>query len=57
MEKTNTRGTTGATGVVVALEPVSKMAADIIVAEHWAATSVSFDLADACSSALTWWIE
>ena len=30
MEKTNTRGTTGATGVVVALEPVSKMAADII---------------------------
>jgi hypothetical protein len=30
MEKTNTRGTTGATGVVVALEPVSKMAAGII---------------------------
>ena len=29
MEKTNTRGTAGATGVVVALEPVSKMAADI----------------------------
>src|SRR5712672_1019479 len=29
MEKANTRGTAGATGVVVALEPVSKMAADI----------------------------
>jgi hypothetical protein len=29
MEKANTRGTTGATGVVVALESVSKMAADI----------------------------
>jgi hypothetical protein len=29
MEKANTRGTAGATGVVVALEPVSEMAADI----------------------------
>src|ERR1700726_4780383 len=29
MEKANTLGTTGATGVVVALESVSKMAADI----------------------------
>ena len=29
MEKTNTRGTAGATGLVVALEPVSKMAGDI----------------------------
>src|SRR6267378_6370572 len=29
MGKPNTRGTAGATGVVVALEPVSKMAADI----------------------------
>ena len=29
MEKANTRGTAGATGVVVALESVSKMAADI----------------------------
>src|SRR5437899_1709121 len=29
MEKTNTRGTAGATGVVVASKPVSKMAADI----------------------------
>ena len=29
MEKANTRGTVGATEVVVALEPVSKMAADI----------------------------
>jgi len=29
MEKANTRGTTGATGMVVALEPVLKMAADI----------------------------
>jgi hypothetical protein len=29
MEKANTRGTAGATGVVVALEPVSKIAADI----------------------------
>jgi hypothetical protein len=28
MEKANTRGTAGAIGVVVALEPVSKMAAD-----------------------------
>jgi hypothetical protein len=31
MEKANTRGTTGATGVVVALESVPKMAADICV--------------------------
>jgi hypothetical protein len=29
MEKANTRGTAGATGVIVALEPVSKMADDI----------------------------
>src|ERR1700738_2524720 len=29
MERANTRGTAGATGVVVTLEPVSKMAADI----------------------------
>jgi hypothetical protein len=29
MKKANTRETAGATGVVVALEPVSKMAADI----------------------------
>ena len=29
MEKANTRGTVGATGLIVALEPVSKMAADI----------------------------
>jgi len=29
MEKANTRGTAGATGVVVASNPVSKMAADI----------------------------
>jgi hypothetical protein len=29
MGKPNTRGTAGATGVVVALEPISKMAADI----------------------------
>ena len=58
MEKTNTRGTAGATGVVVALEPVSKMAADIIDGRALAATSVSFDqLANACSPALTWWIE
>jgi hypothetical protein len=28
MEKANTRGMAGATGAVVALEPVSKMAAD-----------------------------
>ena len=38
MEKANTRGTAGATGVVVALEPF-EMAADIMMAEHWAATS------------------
>jgi len=34
--------------VVVALEPVSEMAADITDDQQWAATSVSFDhLADA----------
>jgi hypothetical protein len=41
------RGCTHRSGVL-ALKPVSKMAPDILVAEHWAATSASFDyLADA----------
>jgi len=43
MEKANTPGTGGATGVVVALEPVSEMASDITDDQLWAATSVSFD--------------
>ena len=48
MEQANTRGTAGATGVVVASKPVSKMAPTSLMTEHGAATSASFDhLADA----------
>ena len=48
MEKANTRGTAGATGVVVALEPARKYLPTSLMTEHWAATSASFDhLADA----------
>ena len=55
MEKANTRGTAGATGVVVASKPVSKMAADITDGRALGGNLVSFDhLANACSPALTW---
>ena len=48
MEQANTRGTAGATGVVVPLEPFSKWLPTSLMTEHWAATSASFDhLADA----------
>ena len=58
MEQANTRGTDGTTGVVAAFGPVSKMAADITDGRALGGTSVSFDhLANACSPALTWWIE
>jgi hypothetical protein len=54
MERANTRGTVGATGVVVALETVSKMTADITDDRALAATSVSFDhLADAARGSLS----
>src|SRR2546429_7564119 len=41
MEKANTRGATGATGVVVALESASKMLPKSLMTEHWAAVSVA----------------
>ena len=54
MGKANTSGTAGATGVVVALEPVSQMAADITDGRALGGNSVSFDhRANACSPALT----
>jgi hypothetical protein len=56
MEKANTRGTAGAIGVVVALELVSKMAAEI-TDDRALATSVSFGhLADAARPG-QWWVE
>jgi hypothetical protein len=50
-----TRGTAGATGVVVALEPVSKMAADITDGRALGGNLRLIDQrANACSPAITW---